>query len=278
MKIPSLKNIIQRAISGLIYLVVIIGSLFLGKIAFGLVFLLVCLVALYEFYVLTFAAGSTPYLLPSLIAGAIVFILSFLTSSALAGMSSLTLLLPLILFMFLIALYSGQQDAIRSSAISLLGILYIAIPLSTMNYLAFPQSNGYAYTHRIVLGILTLVWINDTGAYLVGITIGRHRLLERVSPKKSWEGAIGGALLTILCGWWLNPVMGILDRKDWLVFAVIVSVFGVLGDLTESLFKRNAGMKDSGSIIPGHGGILDRIDSLLFVMPLSLVYLVMSNL
>ena len=147
-----------------------------------------------------------------------------------------------------------------------------------MNLLAFPGWNGHAYTHRIVLGILILVWINDTGAYLVGMTIGRHRLLERVSPKKSWEGAIGGAMLTLLCAWWLKPLMGILSRTDWVVIALIVSVFGIFGDLTESLFKRSAGLKDSGTIIPGHGGILDRIDSVLFVMPLSLVYLMLNNL
>jgi len=273
-----LKNIIQRAVSGLLYLVIIVGSLFLGKIAFGLIFLLICVIALYEFYNLTFASGSTPFLLPSLIAGAIVFLLAYLTSSRYTVTATLILVLPLILFIFLVALYSDQKDVIRSTAISLLGILYIAIPLSTVNYLAFPHCNGYVYTHRILLGILTLVWINDTGAYLVGISIGRHRLLERVSPKKSWEGAIGGTILTLACGWWMKPLMGILDQKDWLVLALIVSVFGVFGDLTESLFKRSAGLKDSGIIIPGHGGILDRIDSILFVMPLSLVYLIMSNL
>jgi phosphatidate cytidylyltransferase len=146
-----------------------------------------------------------------------------------------------------------------------------------MNFLAFPEVNGFGYTHRIILGILTLVWINDTCAYLTGISIGRHRLFARISPRKSWEGALGGAVLTFMVAWWLHRIMGMLDRPDWLVIALIVSVFGVYGDLTESLFKRSADMKDSGAIIPGHGGVLDRIDSVLFVMPLSLVYLTLCN-
>jgi phosphatidate cytidylyltransferase len=156
--------------------------------------------------------------------------------------------------------------------------MYVAVPVSTTNYLAFPPSNQFEYTHRVLLGILILVWINDTGAYIIGITMGRHRLMERISPKKSWEGAAGGAVLTLLAAWWMPRLMGMEDRSDWIVISLIVSVFGVLGDLTESLFKRNAGLKDSGSIIPGHGGILDRIDSILFVMPLSLVYLLLSKL
>jgi phosphatidate cytidylyltransferase len=150
--------------------------------------------------------------------------------------------------------------------------------MSVINFLAFPSSNNYAYTHRIILGIMTLVWINDSGAYLVGMSVGRHRLFERISPKKSWEGAIGGAVLTLICALWLDMIMGALNRTDWLFLALIVSVFGVFGDLTESLFKRSVGQKDSGKIIPGHGGLLDRIDSVLFVMPLAAVYLILCNL
>jgi len=268
-----LKNIIQRTISGILYLVIIIGSLILGKITFGLVFLAITVMALYEFYSLTLAAGSAPFVSLSLVTGSFLFVLTFLSSSGLSGHNMLILALPVMMSIFITALYSGKNDVIRDMAVSLLGIMYIALPLSTMNYLAFPAWNHSGYTHRILLGILTMVWINDTGAYLVGMSIGRNRLMESISPKKSWEGAIGGAVLTLVSAWWLNGIMGILDRSDWLVLAMIVSVFGVFGDLTESLLKRGAGLKDSGTLIPGHGGILDRIDSVLFVMPLSLVYL-----
>jgi phosphatidate cytidylyltransferase len=147
-----------------------------------------------------------------------------------------------------------------------------------MNYLVFPAANGFGYTHRIVLGILTLVWINDTGAFLIGIMFGRNKLFPRVSPKKSWEGAIGGAFISLVAAIWMHSLMGILNRSDWIILAIVVSVFGVFGDLAESLFKRSADMKDSGLLIPGHGGLLDRIDSILFVMPLALCYLNVINL
>jgi phosphatidate cytidylyltransferase len=273
-----LKNFIQRVAFGFIYLVIIIGSLFMGRFAFGLVFLLINLVALYEFYSLSRATGAYPPVIPSLITGGAAFILTFLVSADITGPGFLLLIVPFIILIFILALYSDKPDVMRNTAISFMGIVYVSIPLCMLNFLAFPYGNPYGYTYRIILGILTLVWINDTGAYLVGISIGRHRLFERISPKKSWEGAIGGAVLTIICALWLHLIMGALDRTDWVILALIVSVFGVFGDLTESLFKRSVGQKDSGKIIPGHGGLLDRIDSILFVMPLAAVYLFLSNL
>ena len=127
-------------------------------------------------------------------------------------------------------------------------------------------------------GIFVLIWINDITAYLVGITIGRHRLFERISPKKSWEGTLGGTLFTLTAAVWMDNLTHALSQRHWLVLAVIVSVFGVLGDLFESMFKRKADLKDSGKIIPGHGGILDRLDSMLFVAPVAFAYLFSQNL
>lgn len=273
-----MKNFIQRVAFGIIYLVIIIGSLFLGKFAFGGVFLLVNLIALYEFYALSIASGAYPPVIPSLITGGAAFILAFLVSADMADPKLLLLIIPFIILIFILALFSDKPDVMKNTAISFMGIIYVSIPMSVINFLAFPSSNNYAYTHRIILGIMTLVWINDSGAYLVGMSVGRHRLFERISPKKSWEGAIGGAVLTLICALWLDMIMGALNRTDWLFLALIVSVFGVFGDLTESLFKRSVGQKDSGKIIPGHGGLLDRIDSVLFVMPLAAVYLILCNL
>jgi phosphatidate cytidylyltransferase len=262
----------------MVYLAIIIGSLFLGKVAFGLVFLLINLIALYEFYALTEASGASPLVIPSMITGGVAYILAFLVSANLIDTGMFVLIIPFIIFIFIVALYSDKPDVIKNTAISFMGIVYVSIPLCMITFLAFPVTNAYQYSHRLILGIMTLVWINDSGAYLVGITIGRHRLFERISPKKSWEGAVGGAILTLVCALWLHRIMGTLERTDWIVLALIVSVFGVFGDLTESLFKRSVGQKDSGKIIPGHGGLLDRIDSILFVMPLAAVYLTLSNL
>jgi phosphatidate cytidylyltransferase len=150
------------------------------------------------------------------------------------------------------------------------------IPLALMNYLAFPVINGYGYTRRIILGMLILVWINDTGAYVTGSIFGRHKLFPRISPKKSWEGLAGGTLFTMVAAIWMDRFMGMLSATNWLIIAAIVSVFGVYGDLTESLLKRNANKKDSGNLIPGHGGVLDRFDSVLFVIPIVTVYLALT--
>ncbi len=273
-----MKNATVRTLSGIVYLGILIGSLFLGKFAFGLVFLLICLLSMYEFYGLARASGSSPFLTPSLVAGGSLFVLAYLVCSGTLRPAMMFLVLPLVILILIGALYSRGPEVTRNAAVSCLGLLYIALPLSAVNLLAFPESNGFAFTHRVILGIFILVWINDTGAYLVGISLGKHRLFGRISPKKSWEGAIGGALLTLVCAWWIHRIVGMLERTDWMVIAAIVSVFGVYGDLTESLFKRDADRKDSGSIMPGHGGILDRIDSVLFVMPISLVYLILTNL
>ncbi len=162
--------------------------------------------------------------------------------------------------------------------LTLFGLIYIFVPLAGSCFLVFIPAEGYTFTHRILLGMLILVWLNDTAAYVTGTVFGRHKLFPRISPKKSWEGLAGGTLLTLLAAFWMDRLMGILITADWLVLAAIVSVFGVFGDLTESMIKRKADVKDSGNLIPGHGGVLDRIDSILFVIPVSLIYLVLKGI
>jgi len=250
----------------------------LGKYTFGATFLIILLLALLEFYKLMFASGSNPFTIPGIISGVVVFIIAFLVSSGVIGYTLLTLFFPMMIWIIITALYSHKENTIHNMAITLFGIFYISLPLAAMNYLVFPASNGNEYTYKIALGILILIWINDTCAYLVGMSIGRNRLFPRISPRKSWEGTIGGTILTLLASWWMNSLMGMLAQVNWLVIGIIVSVFGIYGDLTESLIKRSANFKDSGKIMPGHGGILDRIDSVLFVMPMVFVYLLLSNI
>jgi phosphatidate cytidylyltransferase len=273
----TLKNITQRTISGIFYLIIIIGSLFLGEYAFGAVFLLIGLLALVEYYSMNGLAGFSLNTIHGLIAGTVIYILAFLNASQAIELQYLTLIVLIPMLLFILTLYFQRPGFRNDLPLILLGICYIFIPLALMLYLAFPAGNGYAYTHRIVLGILILVWINDTGAYITGITLGRHKLFPRVSPKKSWEGFIGGTLLTFVPAFWMDRFIGILSLTDWIVLAAIVSVFGVYGDLAESLMKRNAKIKDSGNLIPGHGGVLDRMDSILFVMPVSFVYLLIAG-
>jgi phosphatidate cytidylyltransferase len=272
-----LKNLIQRIISGIFYLGIIIGALFLGPYAFFAVFFVITLIALYEFYGIALASGASPFVIPSLLIGAFFYIISFLVSTSLAQPKLLLLAIPLVFFLLITAMYSNRPDVIRNTAVSILGLAYVSVPMAALNFMAFPASNDHFFTYRMILGVLILIWVNDSGAYVVGMLIGRNKLFERISPKKSWEGAIGGAVFTLLIALWMSRIVGILGRLDWLALALLVSVLGVVGDLVESLFKRSVDLKDSGNLIPGHGGMLDRIDSLLFVMPLALVYLVLTN-
>lgn len=263
----------QRTLSGIIYLVLIIGSLFLGKYAFGAIFLVMGILALSEYYHLQGMPFFSALALPGLVTGAIAFILSFLVASQLAPPQVLALLVLFPVLFFVFSLYTATPVYTSNLPVIITGVIYVMVPLSLLNFLAFPFFSHSVYTHRLVLGMLVLVWVNDTAAYVTGSIFGRHRLFERVSPKKSWEGFAGGTLFTLAAAWWMHMLMGIADREHWLVLAAIVSVFGVYGDLAESLAKRNAGLKDSGSLIPGHGGVLDRVDSLLFVVPVSFLYL-----
>jgi phosphatidate cytidylyltransferase len=273
-----LKTLVQRTISGLVYLIIIIGSLFLGKYAYGFIFLLITVLALLEFYEINGLPRTGIASVVGVFSAGIIYILSFLVTSGLAGsyLLSLAFLMPIVAL--IVALYGSDSGWWNNLALMVLGVVYIAVPMAVMNYLVFPVVNEKVYTHRILLGIFTLIWINDTGAYVIGSLFGRHKLFPRISPKKSWEGLIGGTLLTLTAALWMNAVMGILSQANWIILGTLVSIFGIYGDLTESWFKRKADRKDSGSLIPGHGGMLDRIDSFLFVMPVSFVYFVLNGL
>ncbi len=261
----------------MIYVCLLGGSLFVGPIAFGLVLLVTGNIALYEFYRIT---GRNSWLLTAagMTAGSIMFVLTFLVTSGNSGNELLVMNIPVVVVLSIVTLHTSAEEKEKSLARTVLGILYIMLPMALATYFIFPRSNGYSYTWRIILGVLLLVWTNDIGAYLVGISFGRHRLFERVSPGKSWEGAAGGAILTFVLGWWMSSLIDVMMRNDWLAVAGMVSVFGVYGDLTESMIKRCGNVKDSGNLIPGHGGVLDRIDSMLFVLPVVFIYLILNKL
>jgi phosphatidate cytidylyltransferase len=133
---------------------------------------------------------------------------------------------------------------------------------------------GIIFSPGIIVGFFILIWANDTGAYLTGISLGRHKLMVRISPKKTWEGFIGGILIASLVAWFLTDWLGVMDKIHWIIISLIVSVAGTYGDLVESMLKRSTGLKDSGTILPGHGGFLDRFDSTIISFPL--VYLFIS--
>ena len=186
-----------------------------------------------------------------------------------------------IVYLFIAELYTGNKDAINDWAYTMLSQMYIALPFSMINVLAFETSTFDGQIHYdmlLPLSIFIFLWTNDTGAYCSGSLFGKHKLFPRISPAKSWEGSIGGGIFVIIAaiiiGYLANDgAAHRLSIQEWVGLGLVVTFFGTWGDLVESLFKRTLGVKDSGTILPGHGGMLDRFDSSLMAIPAAVIYL-----
>jgi phosphatidate cytidylyltransferase len=194
-------------------------------------------------------------------------------------MTFFLILVPMMLLIMVVELYRKEKKPFDSLAHTFFSVLYTAVPFSMFSFSAFshtglnsllPHAN-ISFSPGIIIGFFILVWANDTGAYLTGATVGRHPLFERISPKKTWEGFFGGVITSGLIAWLLSDWLGVVDTVNWVIISVIISVAGTYGDLIESMMKRSIGVKDSGTIMPGHGGFLDRFDSAILSFPL--VYL-----
>lgn len=275
-QVLNLKNLGTRIFTGVIFICLLIGGILFNQYTFLIVFSIITSLALYEFYGLLSKAGKTPLnKILNTIGGLCLFISAYFFFSSTSH--SLILLVPYaiyLLILFVSELYAKHPNPILSLAYAVLGQMYIAIPLSLLNFLAF----GYkgltgSYHHALLLALFIFIWVNDSFAYLTGSLFGKHRLFERVSPKKSWEGFIGGALFSIVAAIIYAQFYTELPLWAWIGFAVIMISAGTLGDLIESLMKRTLDVKDSGDLLPGHGGILDRIDSVIFSIPAQFVYL-----
>ena len=258
---------------------VVLGAVAWSPWSFGALLLLLLVGGMHEFYALAEARGDRPQRLIGMVTGAVLFAVNFafLSGSAgaagglrpllAAGMAFLLLLLPL---MLVCELYRRGENPAANVGVTLLGICYVALPLTLMAYIPFV--GRYAWNPWTMLFFVFIIWANDVFAYLVGMALGRHRLFERLSPKKSWEGFFGGVAGALVMGYVASRCMGE-AWWVWIGLALVAAVTGVLGDLVESMFKRAAGVKDSGTIIPGHGGILDRFDAMLLAAPFVVVYL-----
>ncbi len=278
-----MKNLLLRSTTGLIYVAVIILALTLGNWAFLAMCLLLSLSGIFEFYTLcnTEIKQKKKTLAVDMI-GAVILIVSFFASmlNVCSSISKDVYLLPYlsyILIRMVMQLYTKEISPLNNLAYSLMGQIYVALPFGLMCLLYF----DYA-TSQLLLAMFIMIWLNDTGAYLVGCTIGKHKMFPRISPKKSWEGfvggvifAIGGAVVAKMC---FAEVYQQLNLSQMIGLAIVVTICATLGDLIESLIKRTLGVKDSGKMLPGHGGMLDRIDSLLLVVPGMLCYMMLLNI
>lgn len=265
-----MSNLIQRTITGIIFLVVVIGSVIFGKISYFILFELIVIGAMYEFYTLAEKKKFNPLKIYGMVIGAIVFAVNYFFVNDLIGSEIFLVIIPLIISVFIIEIYRKSEYVFVNIGFTLLGILYIAVPFSFANYIVISDN---LYNSHLLLGFLFLLWSYDTLAYVFGVSFGKHRLFERISPKKSWEGFIGGTLSSLAIAYLISLFYTELSFIHWAILSLMISVFGTYGDLVESSFKRNIDEKDSGSLLPGHGGVLDRFDAVLFTLPLFYVYL-----
>lgn len=272
-----MKEIQKRSISGLLFATVLLGAILLGPWSFALLFGLFSIFILREFYKLSKTAGVTPQKNLGLVIGGLIFFLTFLNAIGFITINPIGVCLSMLFVVPAYELFRAKKNSLENIAITIFGILYVAFPFSLFNFFVFPDFPlGDKYDPSLLIFLFVLIWAYDSGAYLFGVSFGRHRLFERISPKKSWEGFFGGWFLAVVVAFGLNHLFPTFEVWFVILIATIVTIAGTFGDLIESMIKRNLGLKDSGKFLPGHGGLLDRFDSILFASPF--VYLIIHFL
>lgn len=277
------KNLIVRSITGVLFVAIMVAG-FLSPRAMVFLFALITGLTLWEYTGLVNGLDNVQInRFISTVAGVYFFL-------AVAGwrtgiVNNFVVMVPYLLtivYLFISELYTKNKNAINDWAYTMLGQMYIALPFSMINILAFemaPDQSGVSYDTMLPLSVFIFLWVNDSGAYLTGSLLGRHKLFPRISPGKTWEGSIGGGILVIavaaLLGYLVNRGVDVprLSIPSWMGLGLVIAVVGTWGDLVESLFKRTLGIKDSGNILPGHGGMMDRFDSSLMAIPAAVLYL-----
>jgi phosphatidate cytidylyltransferase len=269
------RNLLVRTLTGIIYVAVILSGLFHPCI-FPFVFSVVVGLTLWEFYALVRRYGvPSSGRLAGTIGGVYLFLACFVYVNGWLGSH---IFLPYLLFLmlvFILEMYIQKDNPVYNWAFVFLGQVYCAASFSLLNWIVFQPADSIQsrFTPLPALALFAFVWLNDTGAYLIGSKLGHHRLFERISPKKSWEGFWGGLFLVLGASQIFSFYFPSISWYNWLGMAVVVVVFATWGDLVESLMKRTLGVKDSGTLLPGHGGLLDRFDSILMALPALYLYL-----
>jgi phosphatidate cytidylyltransferase len=271
-----MSNLIQRGVSGTVYVLIIVFSILFSPYTYALLFAIVTGMCLWEFYGLLEQKGEAMEDKPmATLGGMYLFVTGFFWFSGAMNLKYIALWALIMLYLIIRALYSNDDRALRTIAYTFFGQVYIGLPFMFLSRLGFPMDTTGLdnYSPWLILGFFVLIWISDTGAYLVGSTIGKHKLFERISPKKSWEGFIGGLIFALIAAF-IFPyfIPAHLNSIQWMGFALTAVIFGTFGDLFESLIKRTLSIKDSGNLIPGHGGMLDRFDSSILAAPAVVIY------
>lgn len=272
--LSSYSNLTQRLVTGILGAAGIIFGVVYSEWSYFAIFFIVCFFSLREFYKLSGLDGMIPLKTLGTVIGMSVYTLSFLIERGTIESKYYFAIFPLVAVVYLIKLYKTEQKPFTNIAFTFLGVFYIAIPFALLNHAAFQDTLfGSRYNFEIILGALLILWASDTGAYFAGTFFGKHKLFERISPKKSWEGFWGGAALAMTMTYVLTLYFHSLSLVDWMIVGLLIIIGGTFGDLVESLLKRSIEIKDSGTSLPGHGGFLDRFDGLFISAPFIVAYL-----
>ncbi|MCX6306064.1 MAG: phosphatidate cytidylyltransferase [Bacteroidetes bacterium] len=277
-----MSNFWKRTITGLSMVFILLAAIYFSGWVFAVIFLLITILGLWEFYGLISSETCHPQKYYGIFAGILLYLATVVVHLApwwlnLAGQPWFVFIpfivpIPLFFISFIIEIYRDRPNPLANVATTTLGFLYIALPLSLLIYFNRPDVLHFLGMPVILVGYFAFTWIYDTAAYLYGRQFGKHKFFERISPKKTWEGTIAGAVVTLAVAFGLHLLVRDLPLTDWLALACIVIFFGTHGDLAESLLKRSLNIKDSGTILPGHGGILDRFDTMLISAPFVFLY------
>lgn len=268
----NLSNFQQRLLTGVLGSAVFITGLWYSQWTYLVITSILINFCLWEFYHLIKKAGD-PQLYLGMIASNFIFYTSFGVALNLVPFHYLVIIIPLIGLIFFTELYRKKEQPFTNVAFTLLGLVYVSLPFSLLHFVTIQAAT---YEWIIVLGCFLLIWTSDSFAYFSGRLFGRTKLFERISPKKTWEGSAGSLVFTIGMALLINNYSSALSMHQWIAIAIITVICGGMGDLVESLLKRSLDIKDSGNILPGHGGFLDRFDGLLLAIPFILTYLILT--
>lgn len=276
-----MNNFIKRTLTGILFVAVLVGSILYSTTTYTFLFAIITGLAVWEFGTLINQSGQAVINRPICGLGG-VYLFFALTgfSENLYGGEVFVPYLLILIYLLVAELYLRRPNPIANWAYTMMSQLYVTLPFALLSVLYFYPIQVVregelvtSFSPVLPLSVFIFLWASDSGAYLVGSLIGKHRLFERISPKKSWEGTIGGGVLALVAAWALWCYFPLMNLWQWMGMALVVVVFGTWGDLVESLLKRQLGIKDSGNILPGHGGILDRFDSAMLAIPAVVVYL-----
>ena len=275
-----MKNLVQRTITGVLFVAILVGGILFSPLTFGLLFMLITALSVWEFARLVNQRADVavnPFI--TTLGGVYLFLAIYCYCTEATDARIFIPYLLILIYLLVSELYLKQPSPMNNWAYSLMSQLYVALPFALLCVLAFQRnavesdSSPISFNAILPLSVFIFNWSNDTGAYCTGMLFGRHRLFERISPKKSWEGSVGGGIISVIVSLVMDHFFPFLSTLQWVGFALVVVVFGTWGDLVESLLKRQLGIKDSGNILPGHGGMLDRFDSTLLAVPAVVLYL-----